>query len=203
MSNVISSAIFCARNVDKAERQDKVGRWAVAVGQGKKVFDYVRTLDNDLGKGANEAYKNITMVSEKSKALQGLGKAVDFASKKVNPLICVSSGIDILRAKDKEEAFVENGAALMGMFGVEALMKKHMDEKLTEKCLEKASKIKGLENAAENFAKFTGKNKFTKAIPAMIYGTAFVIGSCTGYNVGQKFGKLLLNETGYYPNQQA
>lgn len=203
MSNVISSAIFCARNVDKAENQDKVGRWAVAVGQGKKVFDYVKTLDNDLGKGANEAYKTITMVSKDSKALQGLGKAIDFASKKVNPLICVSSGIDILRAKDKEEAFVLNGAALMAMFGTESLMKKHMDENIAQKCLEKASKIKGLENAAENFLKFTEKNKFTKAIPAMIYGTAFVIGSCTGYSVGQKFGQLLLNDTGYYANQKA
>ncbi|MDD3420579.1 MAG: hypothetical protein PHE78_08315 [Candidatus Gastranaerophilales bacterium] len=194
MSNVISSAIFCARNVDKAERQDKVGRWAVAVGQGKKVFDYVRTLDNDLGKGANEAYKNITMVSEKSKALQGLGKAVDFASKKVNPLICVSSGIDILRAKDKEEAFVENGAALGGMFATEKLMKDHLDDVV---------KIKGIDTIAQKVMKYSTKNKYTKAIPSIIHGTAFVIGSCTGYSIGQKFGKLLLNETGYYPNQQA
>lgn len=185
MSNVISSAIFCARNVDKAENQDKVGRWAVAVGQGKKVFDYVRTLDNDLGKEANSAYNAITMVSKDSKALQGIGKAIDFASKKVNPLICVSSGIDVLMAKDKESALIQNAGALGGMFAVEALMKKHLDDVV---------KIKGIDTIAQKVMKFSTKNKYTKVLPAMIHGVTFVVGSCTGYSVGQKFGQMLLSK---------
>jgi len=100
-------------------------------------------------------------------------------------LICVSSGIDVLMAKDKESALVENAGALGGMFAVEALMKKHLDDVV---------KIKGIDKIAESVMKYSTKNKYTKAIPAMIHGVAFVIGSCTGYSVGQKFGQMLLNK---------
>lgn len=185
MSNIVSSAIFCARNVDKAENHDKIGRWAVAAGQGKKVVDYVRTLDNEVGKSANEAVEGLKMFSKSEKLLSYAGKAVDFASKNVNPLICVSSGIDVLMADDKDEALVKNAAALSTMFAVEHVMKKHMDDVV---------KIKGIDKIAEKVMGFAKRFKAEGKVPAIAHGVAFVVGSCVAYNVGEKFGSLVINK---------
>lgn len=188
MSNIVSSAIFCARNVDKAENQDKVGRWAVAAGQAKKVVDYVVKLDTEVGKNAQEAVNLFKKISEKQKVIQYAGKyagkAVDIASRNVNPLICVSSAIDVLQAKDKESALVTNATALSAMFAGESLMKKHLDDVV---------KIKGIDEIAKKVLDFAAKHNF-KGLPAIVHGAAFVVGSCAAYSVGEKFGNLLLNK---------
>lgn len=191
MSNVISSAIFCARNVEKAETQDKVGRWAVAAGQAKKVFDYVQTLDNKVGEKARSAQSVMKTVAKEEKIVKGIGKAVDYASKNVNPLICVSSGIDVLRSDDKEYTAVTSAAALAAMFGTEAFMKDHMDS-VAKKGVEKLSKIKGASKIIEKVATTIKGSKYGKAAPAIVHGTAFVVGSCLGYAGGEEFGKLLI-----------
>lgn len=182
MSNVISSAIFCVRNVDKVEKQGKVGRSAVAVGQGKKVFDYVATLDNEVGKTAKTAVDALKTYSQKEKLLSYAGKAVDFASKNVNPLICVSSGIDVLMADDKDTAIIKNTAALGSMFAAENLMKKHLDD---------IPKMKSMEKTAQRVMKFATKHKMEGKLPAIIHGVAFVVGSCVAYSAGEKFGTLV------------
>lgn len=184
MSNIVSSAIFCARNVDKAESQDKVGRWAVAAGQAKKVVDYVVTLDNEVGKNAQTAVSILKKTADEQKILKYAGKAVDFASKNVNPLICVSSAIDVMQAKDKESALVTNAAALGAMFAGESLMKNHLDDFV---------KLDGVDKIAKKVLQFASKHNF-KGLPAIIHGTAFVVGSCASYSIGEKFGNLLLNK---------
>lgn len=186
MPNVISSAIFCARNVDKAENQGKVGRWSVAAGQAKKVADHVSTLDNTLGREAQAAIDAFKTASKSSKALEYAGKAVDFAAKNINPLICVSSGIDVLMADDKESALVTNTAALTSMFAGEKLMKEYMDE---------IPKIKGVDRIAEKVLEFAKKFKCEGKLPSIIHGVAFVTGSCLAYSAGEGFGKLLLGQT--------
>lgn len=184
MSNIVSSAIFCARNVDKAEEQGKTARWAVAAGQAKKVTDYVTTLDNKVGKTTKTAVESLHKAAKSEKLLEAAGKAVDFASKNINPLICVSSGIDVLTSDDKEAALVTNAAALGSMFTVEKLMKEHMDD------LPKMDWLKGITAKVEKFAK---ANHCEKGLPKIIHGVAFVIGSCTAYSAGENFGKLLLS----------
>jgi hypothetical protein len=182
MSNVIASTIFCARSVDKAENENKVGRWAIAAGQAKKVVDYVRTLDNDLGHGANEAVNLLKSHAKDEKIVEYAGKAVDFASKNVNTLICATSAWDVVNAKDKQTALLTNATALGTMFLVENHMKNHLD---------KIPKIKGVDKIAEKITKFSKETKYMKGLPAIIHGTAFVLGSCTAYNVGEKFGYLV------------
>lgn len=184
MSNIISSTIFCVRNVDKAEN-GKVGRWGVAVGQGKKVADYITTLDNKFGKGAKSAVDSLATFAKSEKLLQYAGKAIDFAAKNVNPLICVSAGIDVFNSDDKEAALVTNATALTSMFAVEKLMKKHLDE------IPKMDCMKGI---AKKVMQFEKENKCEGKISAIIHGVAFVVGSCTAYNVGDKFGHLLLGQ---------
>lgn len=185
MSNVVSSAIFCARNVDKAESQGKIGRWAVAAGQAKKVADHVASLDNIYGKHAKASIDALKTLSKSEKLLHYAGKAVDFASRNVNPLICVSAGIDVLSSDDKESALVTNGTALASMFAVEHLMKKHLSEIPKMECM------KGI---TEKVLKFAGGSKAKGKIPSIIHGVAFVVGSCTAYGVGEKFGQLLVGK---------
>ncbi len=198
MSNVISSAIFCARNVDKAENQDKVGRWAVAAGQAKKIADYVTTLDNSVGKEASATIDLLKKYSKEKKVLGYAGKAINLASENVNPLICVSAGLDVLNAKDKDSAVITNATALAAMFAVEDQMKKHLDEipkiSYVKKAVEKFKTSKVGKEIVADALKFAERNKSTKAIPAIVHGTAFVVGSCTAYNVGEKFGKLLARD---------
>lgn len=181
MSNVVSSAIFCARNIDKAE-QGKTGRAAVAVGQAKKVTDYISLLDNSVGKTAKTAVDAVKRIAEKEKLVSYAGKAVDFAAKNVNPLICVSSGIDVLMSDDKQSALIENAGALSAMFAVEHLMKKHLDE---------IPKIKGFDNIAKKVMNFAAKHKVEGKVPAIAHGVAFVLGSCAAYSLGNKFGTLV------------
>jgi len=185
MSNPVSSMIFCARNFDKAENENKVGRWAVVAGQAKKVTDYVVTLDNQLGKESKAAVDVLSKHAKNEKLLDFAGKAVNLASKNINPLICVSSGIDVLRSDDKESTAVVAGSALATMFVGENLMKKHLDD---------IPKIKGVDKIAEKVMKVAKDCKIEGKVPAIIHGVAFVVGSCTAYNVGEKFGKLLMNK---------
>lgn len=185
MSNIVSSTIFCARNVEKAESENKVGRWAVAVGQSKKVIDYVRTLDNELGKSTNKAVTSLKTFSHQEKLLDAAGKAVNFASKNINPLICVSSGLDVLMADDKQSALITTGSALGAMFAVENLMKKHLDE---------IPKIKGIDKIAQKVMDFAAKHGCKGKAGAIVHGVAFVVGSCTAYSVGEKFGSLVASQ---------
>jgi hypothetical protein len=185
MSNVISSAIFCARNVDKAENQDQIGRWAVVAGQGTKVVDHIKNLDNALGKGTKEAVDVFTKAAKNEKLLGYAGKALDIAAKHVNPLICISSGIDVLRADDKESALITNSVALASMFGVEHLMKKHMD---------KIPKMGFMKGVSEKVMKFATDNKCEKKLPAIIHGVVFVTGSCLAWAAGQNIGNILIGK---------
>lgn len=185
MSNVVSSAVFCARSVDKAEN-GQFGRWTVAAGQGKKVADYVATLDNQVGKTAKTAYDALHTASKSEKLLQYGGKALNLAAEYVNPLICVSSGIDVLMADDKESALIKNICGLGAMFAVENAMKHHLDDVV---------KIKGIDKIAQKVMQWAKTFKGgEKTVPAIIHGAAFVIGSCTAYNIGNKFGTLVANK---------
>jgi len=180
MSNPISSIIFCARNIDKAENQGKTGRWAVAVGQGKKVADYVTTLDNEIGKTSRTAVDALKTFAKSEKLLAYAGKAVDIASKNVNPLICVSSVIDVVNSDDKQSAIITNTAALGSMFAVEKVMKDHLDD---------IPKLECFKDFSEKILKYSKETPHMKGIPAIIHGVAFVAGSVLAYSIGEKLGK--------------
>lgn len=189
MSNIVSSAIFCARNFDKTEsklQDDKTSvaasRFLIAAGQGKKVLDYVRTLDNEIGHGANGAVDAVKAVGKDNKLFKYGVEAIDFASKKINPLIIASSGLDVLTSDDKDSTLITNAGALSAMFATEDLMKKHMD---------KIPKMKYIKPIAEKIMKFAAKHGMEARLPAAVHGVAFVVGSCAAYSMGEKFGSLV------------
>lgn len=184
MSNVIASAIFCARNTKKAENGDW-GRVPVAVGQARNIVDSVLSYDNAIGRGTQHFVNGLNTAAESEKVLRGLGKTVNFFAKNINPLICVTSGVKVMTAEDKHSTLIQETAALSAMFAGEAWMKDN---------LSKVAEIKGIDKIAEKVMAFSKTFKGGGVIPAAIKGTAFVIGSCTAYNMGSKFGHLLTDK---------
>lgn len=196
MSNAFSSALFCARNVNKVENGE-YGRVPVFIGQGKNVINSIMELDNYIGKGAKTAVDAFNKVCKNDPVLKYVGKGAQLASEHVNSLICLSAGIKVATADDKLSAGIEQTAALGAMFTAESLMKKHMDElpkikPFLAKQLEKAPGLKkytdiALKKAAPLFEKLATY----KALPAAVKGIAFVAGSATAFMVGEKVGKMI------------
>lgn len=179
MSNLYSSLIFAFRNGEKTERGE-IGRAPVMLGQAKNAMKSIMEFDNAIGTGAKTAVQALEVGAKSSKALNYALKGIDIASKNVNPLICVSGGIKVMMAEDKAKAAIEETASLAGMFAAEGLFKKcfnvHNNPKITTfKCLD------GVNNAVKGLGKWG----------VVIKGVAFVATSITGYNAGQKFGKLI------------
>jgi hypothetical protein len=183
LSSIVASTLFCGRNVGKCEKGQF--REPVVVGQGANALKYITTLDNSIGKGARTAVEALETLAKNEKLFDVAGKAVKLASEYVNPLICVSSGIDVLMSDDKESALITNTAALTSMFAVEGLMKKHLEE------IPKMEFMKGITKGVMEFAT---KYKCEGKLPSIIHGVAFVVGSCTAYGLGQKFGTMVVRE---------
>ncbi|MDD3436864.1 MAG: hypothetical protein PHC64_06920 [Candidatus Gastranaerophilales bacterium] len=186
ITSIVQSGLFCYRSGEKFEK-GHVGRGPVVVGQFVNALKSACKLDGKLGQGAQAAMGVLTKAAGNDKLLEGAGKVAGFAAKNVNPLICVSSGIDVLMSDDPEATLVKNGIALGAMFGAEHLMKKHMAD---------IPKIRGVDKIAKSVIKFSETHAHAKGLPAVLHGAAFVAGSCLAYGAGEKFGKLLLGERG-------
>lgn len=186
MTNPVATAIFCARNTDKVLDQGKDSRIGVAVGQGKNLLESVAKYDNAAGEGSKVVLGTLKNLANNDALLKFAGKAVNIAANNINPLICVSAGIDVLTSDDKESALITNTTALGSMFAVESLMKKHLDE------IPKMDCMKGI---SEKVLKFAEGTKAEGKLPAIIHGVAFVIGSCAAYAAGEKFGHLLTSKS--------
>lgn len=183
-STLIRSTVFGVRNVDKTQ-QGHVGKFAVAGGQLRNAIVEAQRLDGIIGKTANTAVDTFKTLSKQEKALEVAGKGLKWAGQYVNPLIVVSSGIDVAMSDDKEKAFVENSIALGAMFGVEKLMKNHLSDVV---------KIKGIDKIAQRISKAAEGTRYGKYLAPVAHGLTFVAGSCMAYAAGQKFGSLLMGD---------
>lgn len=184
LAEVCQTGLFCGRNIE-ATSQGHVGKAAVVVGQARNLAGHVATLDNKIGKATKSALEAFKKIAQNDKVVDGVGKVVDLAGKYVNPLICVSAGIDVITSDDKESALVTNATALASMFTVEHLMKQHLD---------KVPKIKGIDKIAGKVMEVAKECKCEGKLPSIIRGVAFVVGSCVSYDIGHKFGNLLLGK---------
>lgn len=168
MSNIISSAIFACRNVDKTQHGD-VGRAPVAAAQSINVVNQAAKYNKAIAKGAELTTKLFDKWADKSKIARYGIKGVNWATKNVNPLICISSGIKVFRSDDKISTGIKEGAALATMFAGEAVAKKILP-KLIKK-LPVGSKM-----------------------GAVIKGLLFVGASIGSYSVGEALGKNMAKE---------
>lgn len=184
LAAAVRSGIFCSRSVEKTKEGHPV-RAIVGAGQAANLFNYISTLNGKLGNFTDSATQAFKGLAKTNKALNVTDKVVDFASRNVNPLICLSAGVDVLTSDDKEATLVTNTAALTTMFATESLMKKHLED---------VPKMKFMKGISEKVMTFAKKHHCEGKLPSIISGVAFVVGSCTAYDIGNRFGKLLVSK---------
>ena len=199
MSNVVSSILFGIRRVDKTGKQKDPVSALIAGGQFRTAGESIIALDNEVGKTAKTAVEAFNIAAKNEKLLSYAGKVINFASENVNPLICVSSGLKVILADDKDTAIITNAAALGSMFAVESLMKKEVNKVTEQQALDKlligakdaALESKTLGKTAKNLLTFAEKHGGTGKWATVAHGVAFVAGSCLAYSAGEKFGTLV------------
>lgn len=162
MSNAISSLIFACRNVNKAENGE-IGRAPVAAAQGINVLNQVSKYNKVIAKGTDAAVSVFGEMAKKSRPVDYAVKGVKWATKNVNPLLCVSGGLKVVMSEDKTSTAIKEVAALSAMFAGEATANKLLP-KLIEK-LPVGSKV-----------------------GAIIKGILFVGASIASYSLGEKLG---------------
>ena len=160
-----STLLFFIRNGTRAQNGES-GRSFVAVGQGAKLVKQVCTYDNIFAKGTKSAVNAFKTVAQNDKIFNGISKGVKFASENVNPLIVVSSGINVMTSDDKQTAAITEAGNLAGMFAMEGWMKKHLDDIVKELPI-------------------------SKKWQPIVRGVAFVAGSIGVSTLGSKIGKLV------------
>lgn len=194
MSNVVSSTIFALRNVDKFENGD-VGRLPVAGAQAINVFNNVTKYNAQIAKGTEGALKAFNSLAEHSKFVDYTGKAVKWATKNVNPMICMSGGVKVFMADDKPKAAITETTALATMFAGEGLMKSGaLEAVLSSKPVTTGIKHLNTFKVTKPIMNALCKYKLNGKVGAIIKGALFVSGSIASYAVGQKVGEDLYKE---------
>lgn len=192
--NLVKNAIFCTRRVDRGLEGgiSSSGNFVVASAQARNAIDALSSTNNFLGRQAKHVVSSIDDVAKTSSFMGYAAKGLNFASKAVNPLICVSGGIKVLAAEDKDREFINQFYALSTMFAFEKtaklfltpegnnlLAKKGINNKVVKSIIKFVSKYDGM-------AKAPGAPKYLKfGVPA-IKALTFICASIAGYSLGSK-----------------
>lgn len=163
-----STLLFFVRNSNRAQNGEG-GRGFVAIGQGAKVIKQISEYDNIFSKGTKSAINAFKTIAQNDKVFNGISKGVKFASENVNPLIVVSSGINVLTSEDKQSTIIAEAGNLACMFAMEGWMKKNLD-------------------------KIMNNLPISKKWMPILRGIAFVIGSIGASTIGYKTGKILASK---------
>ncbi|MBO8429839.1 hypothetical protein IAC76_00490 [Spirochaetes bacterium] len=185
----VPSGIFCWRNIKKVENGE-TARGSVAFAQGAKMAQAAAQYNDTVAKTAHNAssiFNNLSPAGKK--AVDYTGKAVKWATKNVNPLICISSGIKVATSDDKIGTGISEAGALAGMFAGEGLMKLHQNKIFNEKNITTlANAMKG-KKGLNSISKYMLKSGNAGKIAAILKGVAFVSASIASYSIGQKIAE--------------
>lgn len=181
----VPSGIFCYRNIKKVENGEPQ-RGTVAFAQGAKIVQALANYNETTAKTAGNAMSIFNEYAKKYKPVDYAGKAVKWATKNVNPLICASSVIKTATAEDKVGTGITEAGALAGMFAGEGLLKLHMDKFINAENVSKAAGLADKAKWLKPLAKFMNKAGNNSKIAAVIKGIVFVCGSMGSYSLGQQ-----------------
>ncbi len=223
----VASTVFAARNINKCVSQHDYTRGAVAACQTVSSADAAskgiseifsgaaKSAGNLLSKadGAVEAVfqkiggeggtKALNAITESTGAVSKLGAV---AQKAVNPLLCVSSGIRVLKDDDQYAALIEEVSAMGAMFGCEAVMKCARNSivgntkqttglaKKVANVASKSTKLQGLAEKASTWfknLKNTSNGSTKQKLVRIGLDILFVAGSICAFNLGHKVGEIL------------
>ena len=163
MSNAVSTLRLACRNVDKTQNGE-IGRAPVAAAQSINVMNEVAKYNKAIAKGAEATASIVNKWADKNKAVNYAVKGVNWATKNVNHLICVSGGLKVAMADDKTTAAINEVAALSTMFAGEGIEKKILP-------------------------KIVEKLPLNKKMSAIVKGLLFVAASMSSYSLGEVLGK--------------
>lgn len=180
VAGIIQNALFGGRNcllgtnVLSPDENNQV-RLLVSAGQTANLVQGARHCGNSVFEKISDKLVNVgEKVVQNDKFLGKVAKVVDFASKNVNNLIVVSSGIKVLTSDDKQSEFISQMGNVAGMFAIEGWMKK-------------------------NLAKYINKLPINNKLKPILEGIVFVIGSISGsticYNIGKKVAAKLKEDS--------
>lgn len=186
----VATAIFDCRNVSKVAHGDTGRVGAVAV--------QTTNLINAASKSSVEPVKNsattiLNYVDDAGKAVgisNAASKITGFASKAVNPLLCVASGVRVLKDDDQYSALIEETCAMGTMFASEKLFKKLVANPIAGKEMKNTTKwvAKIADKVSDSTKNIKGGKKTLLKIAADV---ALVGVSMLGFNAGKKVGKML------------
>ena len=188
----ISTGIFAFRSADKASRGDD-SRAVIASCQGinfgKDVISSVFKYDSSVAKTARSAASVFSDLAKESKAFEYAGKAVKWGCDNVNPLICASGAIKVLKSDDKIDSGVKETVALSTMFAGENIVKGNYDALVNSKYAKEAAEaIKDIK-VLKPVLMYVTEHKLNGKIGMVTKGLALVGGSIASYNLGEYIGK--------------
>jgi len=149
---------------------------------------------NKLANAGNNISKAVQAVGKGDSAFKYVVKVSDFASKIVNPLICVSGGVKVVMADDKTSEGIKQTAALGTMFAGEALARNILTAKgrtaFAKKALGQNAVAKKLMHWGWVLDSYKMRNHFkgAKVILPVAKALAFVGTSIASYSIGSKIG---------------
>lgn len=198
LANALRKGCFAYMNEEKAHnvhRADRMERQITSYCQDVATADELVTVAKQTTRGGKcvDALSNaMKSRTSTSKLLEWGGKAANFASKAVNPILCVASLSRALSAEDKKSAGIQEAGAMLGMFAFEGVAKSAMGLAPVKNKFYNAvagKLVNGLK--ATKLINKLPNNKFT----AILKGLAFVAASCIGFSAGHGVGKLITKNT--------
>jgi len=188
----IATAIFGMRNIGKVNNGETGRIGAVGAQTTNLVNAASHSKFAPINKGANVILNGVDDAGRLVGITNAAGKITNFASKAVNPMLCVASGIRILNDDDKYAAIIEEAGAMGTMFAAEKLYKNMILNPVAGKELATNSKIiKSVATKVDDLTKgLTGKKKLVATILTEV---GLVCVSILGFDTGKKIGKKFSN----------
>ena len=137
---VCATAIFDIRNMDKVGHGDTGRVGAVAAQTTNLVNAASRSSIEPVQKAASTALNYIDDAGNVVGVTNAASKVTGLASKAVNPLLCVASGVRVLKDDDQYAALIEEGCAMGAMFAGEKLLKTLVANPIAKKEVKTTSK---------------------------------------------------------------
>lgn len=187
---VYATAIFDIRNIGKVSHGDK-GRIGAAAAQTTNLVNAAsKSSIEPLQKGATTILNYVDDAGNLVGVTNAASKVTSVASKAVNPLLCVASGMRVLNDEDQYAALIEETCAMGTMFAGEKLFKTLVVNPVSGKEVKASTELAGkiassIQDATKNLS---GGKKKLLAIAADV---ALVGVSIFAFDTGKKVGKML------------
>lgn len=187
-----ATALYCGRNIGKVHNGD-TGRAGAAMAQTTNLINAAsQSSVAPIQKGAAMILHGVDDAGKYIGVADAASKVTNFASKAVNPLLCVGAGVRVIKDDDKYAALIEESAAMGAMFASEKLFKKLISCPVAGQ--EVKSTAKWITNIASKITDATKGLTGGKRKLAVIAADLALVGvSILSYDIGKKIAKNFSN----------